>query len=68
MAPRTHEPTTRPTTQPHTRRFADYDGTPSFDGWAQFGGWGTPTLKQFSDQGSKCGCNYDISWGPNLPE
>jgi hypothetical protein len=48
--------------------YADYDGTPSFDGWAQFGGWAGPTLKQFTDQGAKCGCNYDISWGPNLPE
>jgi len=48
--------------------FADYDGTPSFDGWAKFGGWSKPTLKQFTDAGSKCGCSYDISWGPDLPK
>ena len=48
--------------------YADYDGVPSFDNWAHFGGWSGPTLKQFTDQGSKCGCSYDISWGPSLPE
>jgi len=47
--------------------YADYDGEPSFDDFSGFGGWGAPTIKQFTDQGSKCGVSYDISWSPNLP-
>jgi hypothetical protein len=48
--------------------YADYDNTPSFDNWHVFGGWTKPYLKQFSDQGAKCGCSYDLSWGPQLPQ
>ena len=47
--------------------YAQYDGKPSFSGWAQFGGWQSPAMKQFTDRGTKCSCSYDISWSPSLP-
>jgi hypothetical protein len=47
--------------------YPHYDGNPAFSDFAAFGGWHTPTIKQFSDQGSKCGVSYDINWAPSLP-
>jgi hypothetical protein len=47
--------------------YAHYDGTPTFDDFSPFGGWGHPTIKQFNDQGAKCGVSYDINWSPELP-
>lgn len=47
--------------------YAHYDNTPSFDDFHEFGSWSKPTIKQFSDKGSKCGVSYDISWSANLP-
>jgi len=46
--------------------YAAYDGEPTFDGFRSFGGWSAPTMKQFSDAGTKCGVSYDINWKPNL--
>jgi len=40
----------------------------SFSDFSAFGGWGAPTIKQFSDAGAKCGTSYDISWAPSLPQ
>lgn len=46
--------------------YAHYDGLPEFSDFRSFGGWSKPAFKQFSDQGSKCGVSYDISWGPSI--
>eukprot|EP01092_Planopodium_desertum_P001299 TRINITY_DN1189_c0_g1_i3.p1 TRINITY_DN1189_c0_g1~~TRINITY_DN1189_c0_g1_i3.p1 ORF type:complete len:214 (-),score=58.45 TRINITY_DN1189_c0_g1_i3:43-684(-) len=40
--------------------FANYDGEPNFNDFSPFGGWSSPTMKQFSDQGAKCGASYDM--------
>eukprot|EP00040_Diaphanoeca_grandis_P039070 m.258091 g.258091 ORF g.258091 m.258091 type:complete len:242 (-) comp36094_c0_seq1:267-992(-) len=50
----------------HPLWYAHYDGVPEFSDFSSFGGWGSPTFKQFSDAGSKCGVSYDISWGPGM--
>jgi GH25 family lysozyme M1 (1,4-beta-N-acetylmuramidase) len=47
--------------------YAHYDGQPTFDDFIPFGGWGRPTIKQFNDQGAKCGVSYDLNWSPSLP-
>jgi len=44
--------------------YADYDGVPNFDDFTPFGGWNAPNMKQFTDEGSKCGASYDINWYP----
>jgi len=44
--------------------YAHYDGIPSFDDFRSFGGWSSPSMKQFSDAGAKCGASYDINWYP----
>jgi len=44
--------------------YAHYDGEPTFADFSPFGGWSHPSIKQFSDQGNKCGTSYDINWYP----
>jgi len=44
--------------------YADYDGVPTFGDFTAFGGWSKPYMKQFTDQGAKCGVSYDINWRP----
>ena len=45
--------------------YPHYDGIPDFNDFRSFGGWTKPTIKQFSDQGRKCGVGYDINWRPH---
>jgi GH25 family lysozyme M1 (1,4-beta-N-acetylmuramidase) len=44
--------------------YAHYDDNPSFSDFSSFGGWGTPAMKQYSDQGGDCGVNADLNWYP----
>ncbi len=45
--------------------YAHYDDSPSFsDSWAySFGGWSSPAMKQYNDQGP-C-VNVDVDWYPS---
>eukprot|EP01111_Echinosteliopsis_oligospora_P012727 TRINITY_DN439_c0_g1_i1.p1 TRINITY_DN439_c0_g1~~TRINITY_DN439_c0_g1_i1.p1 ORF type:complete len:232 (-),score=68.24 TRINITY_DN439_c0_g1_i1:49-744(-) len=46
--------------------YAHYDGNPSFsDGLYQFGGWTSPAIKQYDDNGGACGTSYDLNWYPD---
>lgn len=45
--------------------YAHYDNTPSFGDFSSFGGWSTPTIKQYSDDssiGSGCGISADADY------
>ena len=41
--------------------YANYDGQQSFSDFQPFGGWTTPTVKQFGT-GSVCGASVDLNW------
>ena len=45
--------------------YAHYDHLATFSDFKPFGGWHTPAIKQFSDQGAKCGASYDINFYPS---
>jgi len=42
--------------------YADYDYAENFDDYAAFGGWETPSMKQFSGNDYVCGLGIDESW------
>ncbi len=44
--------------------YAHYDGKKTFDDFAasKFGGWTTPTLKQYAGDALVCGYKLDLSW------
>jgi len=42
--------------------YADYDYAENFDDYAPFGGWATPSMKQFSGNDYVCGLGVDESW------
>eukprot|EP01084_Bolivina_argentea_P235815 396682_1 len=46
--------------------YAHYDKNPSFDDWPQekFGGWSTPTIKQYTDDVKYCGTGFDGDYRP----
>jgi len=44
--------------------YADWDGIPDFSDFSPYGGWSSPSMKQFADDGSFCGVSYDIDWYP----
>jgi len=44
--------------------YAHYDSNPSFADFAEFGGWKTPTIKQYSGTSSLCGASVDRNWHP----
>jgi hypothetical protein len=43
--------------------YADYDNEPNFDDFKPFGGWTTPTMKQYQT-GTTCGIGVDYNWMP----
>lgn len=46
--------------------YAHYDGSRSFSDFSPFGGWSTPTMKQYSDDsqiGDNCGISADANYG-----
>jgi len=45
--------------------YPDYDGQKSFADFQSFGGWKSPTIKQYSGTGSACGASVDLNWYPN---
>lgn len=45
--------------------YAHYDGSRSYSHFSPFGGWNTPSMKQYMDStsiGSDCGINADANW------
>jgi len=49
--------------------YSHYDNNPSFADFGRstignYGGWGTPTMKQYQGDQSACGCNTDFNWAP----
>jgi GH25 family lysozyme M1 (1,4-beta-N-acetylmuramidase) len=44
--------------------YAHYDGKESFDDWAagKFGGWTTPTIKQYAGSAVVCSFEVDLSY------
>lgn len=44
--------------------YAHYDNTPSFADFQAFGGWKTPTIKQYEGTTSLCGASVDRNWHP----
>jgi hypothetical protein len=44
--------------------YAHYDGKENFDDWptSKFGGWTTPTIKQFAGSAAVCGFDVDLSY------
>ena len=44
--------------------YAHYDNNPSFDDFQAFGGWQTPTIKQYLGDKSSCGVDLDYNWRP----
>jgi len=42
--------------------YAHYDHNPSFSDFKAFGGWSTPTIKQFSDGPAVCGVDMDHNY------
>lgn len=44
--------------------YAHYDGNPSFSDFNPFGGWTSPTMKQYADSVGFCGLNADADYRP----
>jgi len=42
--------------------YAHYDGNPSFNDFAPFGGWTKPDMKQFRGTTTLCGCGVDLNY------
>jgi len=50
--------------------YSHYDNVQSFSDFSKsaigpYGGWDTPTMKQFQGDQSACGCNTDFNWAPS---
>ena len=43
-------------------RYAHYDDDPSFSDFEPFGGWTTPTIKQYKGDANECGVDIDKNW------
>ena len=50
--------------------YAHYDGSPAFSDFTGFGGWRSPSIKQYLGDKSSCGAGIDYNWYPSksLPE
>jgi len=46
--------------------YVHYDGMPSFADFKRFGGWETPTMKQFEDNHTTDGFGFNGNWAPRL--
>ena len=44
--------------------YPHYDMNPSFTDFAPFGGWQTPTIKQYQNTNALCGLSVDRNWKP----
>jgi hypothetical protein len=45
--------------------YAHYDNNPSFDDYEPFGGWTTPSIKQYKGDATSCGVGVDYNWYPS---
>jgi len=50
--------------------YSHYDNVASFSDWSKstigsYGGWHSPTIKQYMGDKSACGCNTDFNWAPS---
>ena len=45
-------------------RYPHYDEDPSFDDFESFGGWTTPSMKQYSGDQDACGMGVDYNYLP----
>eukprot|EP00048_Salpingoeca_helianthica_P015829 m.228805 g.228805 ORF g.228805 m.228805 type:complete len:237 (+) comp17602_c0_seq1:22-732(+) len=46
--------------------YAHYDNSPSFSDFSPFGGWTSPSIKQYQGDASACGAGIDINWYPDF--
>jgi GH25 family lysozyme M1 (1,4-beta-N-acetylmuramidase) len=44
--------------------YPHYDNNPSFSDWSNFGGWTSPSIKQYIGTTGICGASVDKSWYP----
>ena len=44
--------------------YAHYDGNPSFTDFKPFGGWISPTIKQYKGTTSMCSASVDLNYHP----
>jgi len=44
--------------------YAHYDNDPSFSDFRAFGGWSTPSIKQYVGDTTVCGVGVDLNWYP----
>lgn len=44
--------------------YAHYDNVPSFTDYKAFGGWTTPTVKQYKGTTASCGASIDLNFKP----
>lgn len=44
--------------------YPHYDTNPSFSDFVPFGGWSTPTIKQYQGTSAVCGISVDRNWKP----
>ncbi len=47
-----------------TNRYAHYDNDPSFDDFSGFGGWSSPSMKQYQGDQTVCGIDLDENFSP----
>mmetsp|Transcript_2813 Transcript_2813/g.6055 ORF Transcript_2813/g.6055 Transcript_2813/m.6055 type:complete len:250 (+) Transcript_2813:100-849(+) len=45
--------------------YAHYDNLPSFSDYTAFGGWSSPSIKQYEGDKSSCGIGVDYNWYPS---
>jgi len=44
--------------------YANYDGEVNYDDFTPFGGWSTPSIKQYNGNLEICGMGVDVNWYP----
>ena len=45
--------------------YAHYDNDPSFRDFKPYGGWSTPSIKQYIGDHESCGVDVDYDWYPS---
>jgi len=45
--------------------YAHYDDYQSFNDFSAFGGWSSPSMKQFEGDATLCGLGVDVNWYPD---
>jgi len=47
--------------------YANYDGAENFNDFSSFGGWSTPTMKQYAGSATVCSTSVDLNYFSQLP-